>query len=123
MEFTPFSAFSFQWKAETSKKYQSVIKECKVCERKIPTPELGVDWWCPKCRQYSIVCEDNGIVESETIRSGNFYLHYFPTHKTASIVSTQDEDFKKMKSFDMNELTHEQAVQWVSKLKTYVLFQ
>lgn len=100
-----------------------MIEACKICETKIPVPDLGTDWWCPVCRLYSIVCMDNGIVESETIRSGNFYLHYFPTYKTASVVSTRDENFNKMKSFDMNELTHEQAVQWVKKLKTYVIFQ
>src|SRR5690242_3337241 len=107
---------------EMFKKYRSMIKECKVCETKIPTPDLGDDWWCIKCRQYSIVCMDNGIVESETIRSGNFYLHFFPVHKSASIVSVADENFKKIKSFDMNELTHELAVQWANKLKLYVTF-
>jgi hypothetical protein len=48
---------------------------------------------------------------------------FFPAYKTASIASTGDDDKKVMKSFEMNELTHEQAVQWVNKLKTYVLFQ
>lgn len=100
-----------------------MIDACKFCEFKIPTPELGDDWWCPKCQQYSVACYDNGIVESETLRKGNFYVIFFPVYKTASIVSTNDEDKKVMKSFEMNELTHEQAVQWVNKLKTYVLFQ
>lgn len=99
-----------------------MIEACKFCENKIPIPELGDDWWCPKCQQYSVVYEDS-ILESETIRSGNFYLHYFPAYKSASIVCTADNDYKKLKSFDMNELTHEQTVQWVKKLKLYVVFQ
>lgn len=101
---------------------QSVIKACKICEKEIPVPELGDDWWCPKCRQYSIVCLDNGIVETETIRSGNFYMVFIPAYKTASIASTNEDDKKLMRSFELNELTHEQAVQWVKKLKTYVVF-
>lgn len=99
-----------------------MIKACKICEKEIPTPDLGDDWWCPVCQQYSIVCMENGMVESESIRSGNFYLHFFPAYGTASIVSTGKDEFKKLKSFDMNELTHEQAVQWVKKLKLYVTF-
>ena len=99
-----------------------MIDACKFCESKIPTPKLGEDWWCPTCQLYSVICEDN-IVESETLRSGNFYLHYFPSYKTASIVYTRDEDKNVMKSFEMVELSHEQALYWVNKLKTYVLFQ
>lgn len=103
-----------------------MIDHCKYCEYKIPIPKFGTGWWCPKCQIYSFVCLSNGFVESESLRSGNFYLNFFPAYKTASITSTTDIDtttgFKKLKSFDMNELTHEQAVQWVSKLKLYVLF-
>jgi hypothetical protein len=99
-----------------------MIEACKFCNNKIPIPELGEDWWCPKCQYYSVVWMDNYIVESETLRSGNFYLNFFPAYKTASIVSTNDDDKKVLKSFEMNELTHEQAVQWVNKLKTYVVF-
>jgi hypothetical protein len=99
-----------------------MIEACKICNNNIPVPELGDDWWCPKCQQYSIVC-DYGQVESETIRSGNFYMVYMPAYKTASISSTDSDDKKIFKSFEMNELTHEQAVQWVKKLKLYVTFQ
>lgn len=101
---------------------QSVIKACKVCEHPIPTPELGDDWHCPVCLQYGINCDEHGIVETESIRSGNFYMVFIPAFKTASIASTSEDDKNVMKSFDMNELTHEQAVQWVKKLKTYVIF-
>lgn len=100
-----------------------MIDHCKFCENKIPTPDLGADWWCPQCLQYSIVCLYHGIVESETVRSGNFYLTYFPNYKVASIVETKDLKPYNLKNIEMNELTHEQAVQWVNKLKTYVVFQ
>lgn len=100
-----------------------MITACKFCEHLIPVHQLGDDWWCPKCQIYSVVFMEGNLLESETIRSGNFYLTYFPAYKSASISSTDDGDKKVMKSLDMNELTHEQAVQWVSKLKTYVLFQ
>src|SRR5579864_5656436 len=102
---------------------QFMIESCKICETKIPVPELGTDWWCPKCRQYSIVCWENGIVETETIRTKNFYMVFIPAYKTASIASTNEDDKKIMRSFDLNELTHELAVQWANKLKTYVVFQ
>ncbi len=100
-----------------------MIEACKICQQKIPTPQLGEDWWCVHCQKYSIVYAEDGTVESETIRVGNFYMAYFPMYKSASVASTQDENWQKMRSFDMNELTHEQAVQWVNKLKTYVVFQ
>jgi len=100
-----------------------MIEACKFCNNKIPIPELGDDWWCYKCRQYSIACMENGIVESETLRSGNFYLHYFPIYNTASIVSTRDDDKHILKSFEMNQFTHEDAIYWANKLKTYVVFQ
>jgi hypothetical protein len=100
-----------------------MIKECKYCSFKIPTPELGLDWWCPECKVYSIVCLDNGIVESEVVRSSNYYLTFFPAYKTASIVETRDTNKRVLKNIEMNELTHEQIVLWVNKLKTYVLFQ
>jgi hypothetical protein len=100
-----------------------MIKHCKICLTEIPTPKLGADWWCPQCRQYSIVCLSNGIIESETIGSSNYYLTYFPTYKTASIAETNDLGKRILKSFEMEDLTHEQAVKWRNKLQTYVLFQ
>ncbi len=100
-----------------------MISACKFCEFEIPKPDLGDDWWCPKCQLYSIVCLDNNIVESETLRSGNYYLTFFPTYKTASIVETRDLNKRVLRTLEMDELTHEQACYWVKKLKTYVLFQ
>ena len=98
-----------------------MINICKFCEHKIPTAELADDWWCPKCQKYSIRYLDNGV-ESEVLRAGNFYIIFFPTYKTASIVST-DDDMKIFRSFEMDKLTQGQALYWDNKLKTYVLFQ
>lgn len=78
---------------------------------------------CDHCKQYSVVCLENGSIETETLRSGNFYMVYMPAYKTASIVSTKDTDKNIIKSFDMDEFTAEQAVYWANKLKTYVIFQ
>ena len=113
-----------------------MIENCKYCEEKLNVKEhLGLSnpsarslffkehLQCEKCNQYSLVYLPNYQIESETLRSGNFYMIYMPVYKTASIVSTEDHDKKIINSFDMNELTHEQAVQWVKKLKTYSIFQ
>jgi len=105
-----------------------VIEICKLCghaltsDRK-PGSLFRSNWICDKCKQYSVVCLGNGSIETETLRSGNFYIVYMPAYKTASIVSTQDTDKKIIKSFDMDEFTPEQAAHWAKKLKTYVLFQ
>lgn len=107
-----------------------MIEICKFCGNALTSDhELGSlfrsKWTCDKCKQYSVVCLGNGSIETETetLRSGNFYIVYIPAYKTASIVSTQDTDKKILKSFDMDEFTPEQAAHWAKKLKTYVLFQ
>ncbi len=103
-----------------------MIENCKFCEEKVIISDMYTfrdDWYCDKCKIYSFIFLPNLIVESETLRSGNFYLVYFPQYKTASIVSTENGNKKVISSFDMNELTHEQSIQWVNKLKTYSIFQ
>lgn len=67
----------------------------------------------------------NGVVpESESLQVGNYFLHFFPEFKEASVVERlENGKFKLINSIKLNELTHELAVQWVKKLKTYVLFQ
>lgn len=84
---------------------------------------MKVNFICDKCKQYSVVCSHNGTVETETLRSGNFYIVYIPIYKTASIVSTKDTDKKILKSFEMEDFTAKDAEFWNNKLKTYVLFQ
>ncbi|NJO18702.1 MAG: hypothetical protein HC877_24140 [Thioploca sp.] len=87
---------------------------------------MKVNFICDKCKQYSVVCLPNGVVETETLRSGNFYIIFFPAYKSASIVSTEDTedtDKKILKSFEMEEFTAKDAEYWIKKLKTYVLFQ
>lgn len=105
-----------------------MIQICKSCGNSLtndrkPGSFFRVNWSCDKCKKYSVVCLENGAVESETLRSGNFYIVFMPAYKSASIVSTKDTEKKIIKSFDMDEFTAEQAAHWATKLKTYVLFQ
>ena len=102
-----------------------MIDACKFCGKSIPKPELGEDYWCIHCRHYSIVMDYDspGIVESESLRVGNYYLHFFPTYKEATVVETRDEQHRIIHKLTMDELTQERAEHWVKKLKTYVLFQ
>lgn len=80
-------------------------------------------WMCPKCKKYSIIRLQDDLIESETLRSGNFYIIFFPQYGSASIVSTGEDGEKILKSFKINDLTHEEAIHWNNKLRTYVLFQ
>jgi hypothetical protein len=103
-----------------------MISACKFCEYKIPTPQLGDSWWCIKCQHYSFVMDSElRTVESESLKVGNYYLNFFPTYKTSTVVEDNEINYESrvIHSLSMNELTHELAVQWVNKLKTYVLFQ
>jgi len=105
-----------------------MIEICKLCGQALATDSKGssflrVNLTCDKCKQYSVVCLPNGVVETETLRSGNFYIIYIPAYKTASIVSTKETDKKILKSFEMEDFTAKDADYWNNKLKTYVLFQ
>ena len=100
-----------------------MISHCKLCDKAIPVPQFGVSWWCSQCQKYQVIYLDNGFVESEMIRVDNYHLVFFPTYKEANVVESNEGGKKIINSFTMNELTHELAVQWVNKLKTYVLFQ
>jgi len=52
---------------------------------------------------------------------------FFSEDKEANVVEIGPHDDinrrKVLKTFTLNELTHEFAVQWVKKLKLYVLYQ
>jgi hypothetical protein len=101
-----------------------MIEVCKFCEAKIPVPDLGEDWSCTSCNKYSIVCIESGFAETENLRIGNYWLVFLPAYKEASVVEQVDGiKHKRINSIPMDELTHELAVQWVKKLKTYVIFQ
>jgi hypothetical protein len=99
------------------------INNCKFCKIEIPIPKLGTDYWCIHCQKYSLICLESGTVEVETLREGNYHLCFFPTYKEANVVETGDEGRKIMKTFELEELTHDEAVHWVEKLKTYSIFQ
>jgi hypothetical protein len=67
---------------------------------------------------------ENGVVESETLREGNYHLIFFTAYREANIVEAEDASEKRiMKTFQLEDLTHEEAVHWVQKLKTYSIFQ
>ena len=103
-----------------------MISACKFCEHPIPVPKLGNDYWCLHCQYYSLVMDSelSGIAESESLRVGNYYLNFFPQNREGNVVETnKDGNHRIIHTFSMNELTHELAVQWVKKLKTYVVFQ
>jgi hypothetical protein len=101
---------------------KTMIRKCKICEINIPVPKYGLSWWCAECNRYQIICLDNGIVESELITIDNYNLVFFPAYKEANVVEATD-GHKIVRTFPMDELTHELANQWIGKLKTYVIFQ
>lgn len=100
------------------------ISNCKFCQETIPTPELGTNYLCIHCQKYSLRCMENGVVESETLREGNYHLIFFPAYQEANIVAAENAQEKQtMKTFPLEDLTHEEAVRWVEKLRTYSIFQ
>ena len=101
-----------------------MIKNCKVCQKAIPVPQYGTLYWCIDCQQYH-VCYSNGLVESETIKSDNYHLVFFPSDKEANVVEDKGsgQPAKIIKTMPMEELTHELAVHWIQKLKIYTVFQ
>ena len=104
-----------------------IIINCKLCKFTAKLCNAGMsrndNGWLCICKQYSCVYVSNGSFESETIRFGNFYITYLPEYKTASVVSVENGQKKIIDSFDMHELTYEQATQWAQKLKLYTTFQ
>src|SRR5271157_5451635 len=100
-----------------------MISKCKVCEKDIPPPQYGRDYLCIHCHKYSIVYDYyDGNLQSETISAENYFLTFFPAYKEANVVENGDEHHRIVNTFKMDELTHEAAIKWVDKLKTYVLF-
>lgn len=100
-----------------------MINACKYCGHDVSLVNQSKDWDCPACHQYSVSVSWDKSIITETLRSGNFYLVFFPIYKTASVVSTSTEDKKILHSFDMDAFTEADALHWAKKLKTYVLFQ
>lgn len=99
-----------------------MISKCKVCEEPIPVPKYGTSYQCAHCNKYALFYKDDEYLESESIQVDNYLLVFFPPHKEASVVE-RTEKHKIIHIFSMDELTHEDALRWVKKLKTYVIFQ
>lgn len=100
---------------------------CKVCS----APNLSISvrlnlfrisYSCGLCSKFKTII-DSGIVESETINIGNYYLVFLPASKEASIVEINNSTHNIIKNFELEELTPEIISQWMAKLKTYVIFQ
>ena len=112
-----------------------MITHCKFCEKEIPAEKIGKDYNCSACNIYCIIYSHSAssIVdanaapvkqpESETLKVGNYYLCYLIQYKDASVVETKDFEKRILTSFALEELTHDTALHWGNKLKTYVLFQ
>ena|SRR5277367_737648 len=102
-----------------------MIINCKICGKDLPPFKNGfiARFAACECQKYQVVCLENGYIESETIKIDNYHLIFLPAYKEANVVESNDGDKKIINTFALDELTHELAVQWVNKLKTYVLFQ
>jgi hypothetical protein len=104
-----------------------MIDHCKYCEKDIPVPKQGNDYWCIHCNHYLIETDYWGdYLANEILIVGNFSLHFSIKERMASIVTTNPKGntwLEVIPPFPLNELTHELAVQWVNKLKIYVTFQ
>ena len=100
---------------------------CKVCQHEFNFCAVEYcNLHCKYCKNYSFMFQ-YGEIETENIIYENFSLIFLPRYKEASIITTHPFDgkrcYRSIKIIPLNELTHEQAVQWVNKLKNYVLFQ
>jgi hypothetical protein len=94
---------------------------CKVCENSLISTWGG--WSCISCEQYTANMSYDNMIESETVCVSNYYLVFFPIHKEANVVEKSEENNRIIKTFPIDELTHEEAIKWLEKLKTYVIFQ
>ena len=91
-------------------------------------PGYWVLFICNNCNQYKCLSSSKtGFLVLETIMYGNYFMIFFSEDKEANVVEIGPHDDinrrKVLKTFTLNELTHEFAVQWVKKLKLYVLYQ
>ncbi len=79
---------------------------------------------CSRCSQYTLLFNDNKLdVDSEKIKVNNFYLHFSPTKKAGIIWQVVDGKERPIRRVKLEELTPEIAMQWVDKLRKYVIFQ
>lgn len=83
---------------------------------------------CHLCSEYFLVYSTaKNKVITEKLRLKNFGLQFFPQTKEARLYKECGVKFDTSHIFfqtlKINELTHELAIQWVNKLKTYIIFQ
>ena len=114
-----------------------MIRNCKVCYGNIISKDYREsEYMCSNCEFYSFVTQTRltynsplnkedvfKFVVSETLQVKNYYLIFWVEECQAKVIEDNGGEKKIIHSFSLNELTHELAVQWVNKLKTYVIFQ
>lgn len=93
---------------------------CKVCNDVLFTRPYSTKSELCDCRHYFVIIDEGNNLISETLIAGNFCLILSHQFGEASIVERGSADILGV--FSLKELTHELAVQWVHKLKVYVLF-
>lgn len=110
--------------------YCKLCGNCLILDRKIliqssPNEKSIFLFRCHLCKEYQLVssCEGNAV-RFEYILIKNFSLQFEPSIQVASIFTFDKNNCGRgITIFPLNELTHELAVQWVNKLKTFVIFQ
>lgn len=97
---------------------------CKVCNKEYDN-DFGHQTLCPICLKYNNKsCSFSNEIESESLIEKNYYLIFFPSYKEANVVETIEGNKPRIiKTFPLEELNHELAIQWIKKLETYALFQ
>ena len=95
---------------------------CKLCGKEIISKLVNHQMDCD-CQSYSVTYTYTGVIDIEVIRSGNYYLVFFPAYKDASVVEKpKDQKHRVLKHFTMEELSKEEAALWLVKLKKYLTF-
>jgi hypothetical protein len=93
---------------------------CKLCDNILFVQPHSTRSELCDCQHYFVIIDEGKNIISETLIAGNFCLILFPQFEEASILEKGSADVLGI--FQLKELTHELAVQWVNKLKVYVLF-
>jgi hypothetical protein len=106
---------------------------CKICEKDFPVLKYTRASICNTCNKYKVTYTTSPLpngepyIESETIFIDNFYFIYSREFKQAFVVQKAGDDKEDrhiLSDFiEIEELTHELAIHWIEKLKTYVIFQ
>jgi hypothetical protein len=84
---------------------------------------------CQTCWNYALGFTKDEVIYYELIKNEPFGLRFHVQENKAHLVKNFSKSFMSwpfaspINSFSLKELTHELAIQWVNKLKTYTVFQ